>query len=279
MTRYFRTYLKALVTNPSLIFWAVIWIAIWVSVWVYVYGVDMPAEYVKIYQSLTYSSLYVLMISSAAVGITYSLIYSSRAVRYVTKYTKLSPARYHLENALASLAMLSIYTAIYLAMVTGFFYSRYGLAIPPEKPFEFVGIALLCSLFMYLFSFFLHLLVIISRAPRLVNQLVSFTPVIFGLLLGTLIPLYTDIKWLAIVSPFNAAVALTYYSYSGETLSTGNYVLYLANRFSGRAPGLGAAEPLLALAMISIWIAILSLLNLILLRKVRGISIEELRAA
>lgn len=282
MTKYFAIYLKALVTRPNLIFWGVIWIAIWVGIWVYVYGSNISVSSVDIvrqYQSLTYGSIYAVMISTTATTLTFSLVYSSRAVRYVTKYTKLSPSRYQLENTLSSLVMMIIYSIIYFVMVIGFFYSKYGLAILPQKPLELVVTTLLSSLFMYTFSFLLHLLVIISGAPRLMNQIAGFTPLILGLLLGYFVPLFTDIREVAVASPFNMIVTLSYYSYSGERLPTGNYIAYLSYRnYPGGSLGSNLVDPWVAVLTLITWTAGLSLLNLALLKKARGISIEEIRA-
>ena len=42
MTKYFNLNLKLLLTNPSLIFWAIIFVEYWVFMWVFVFSGGLP---------------------------------------------------------------------------------------------------------------------------------------------------------------------------------------------------------------------------------------------
>ncbi|WP_148683402.1 hypothetical protein [Fervidicoccus fontis] len=131
MTKYFRLNLKALLKNPVLIFWAIIFVEFWVLMWAYVFGASVPSyeEAVKDYVSLAFGSLTIISLSAVATGIMNSLIYASKSIKFVTKYTKLSPSRFLMENATSSLVVLLTVSAVMFFSMTGVFWQKFGTLI------------------------------------------------------------------------------------------------------------------------------------------------------
>ena len=96
MTKYLSENFKSMLTNPYLLFWSILFIEFWVVLSFYVFGNTIPpiVEVVRVYMATVYGNLLMLSISTAATGVTMSLLYASRSIRYITKYTRLSPSRF-----------------------------------------------------------------------------------------------------------------------------------------------------------------------------------------
>ena len=267
MTKYFNLNLKLLLTNPSLIFWAIIFIEYWVFMWAYVFSAGLPPieEAVKDYTSLAYGSLIVLSLSAAATSICYELIYSSKSIKFVTKYTRLSPSRFLAENFASCFIVLLLISAIMFASIAGLFCYKFRMLILPENLIGLVAISLLSAIFLYALSAFLSLLLVVLRAPKSMS-FISFIPLILSFLAyGSL---WVDFKIFAYISPFNCITALCYHFFSGKQPVTGAF--FMPSKDNLMSVSLSASS-LIA------WTAVLLVLVMVLLRKMKGVGIEEIR--
>lgn len=267
MTKYFNFNLKALLTNPYLIFWAIIFMEYWVLMWAYVFGANVPPyeEAISDYTSMAYGSLTIISLSAVATGIAETLIHSSKSIKFVTKYTKLSPARFLAENAASSLMVLLIVSAIMFSSVIGVFWHKFGMLVLPKSPLGLAATTLLSAIFLYAFSAFLSLLIVVLKAPKSAS-FVTFIPLMLSFLSYS--SLWIDFKIFAYISPFNCISALFYHYYSGKRPVTGGF--FMSN-------GKELMDTALTTVSLTAWIITMLALVIILLRKMRGVSIEEIR--
>ena len=267
MTKYFSLNLKLLLTNPSLIFWAIIFVEYWVFMWVFVFSGGLPPieEAVKNYVSLAYGSLVMISLSAVATAICDELIYSSKSIKFVTKYTKLSPVKFLVENFASCFIVLLITSAVMFASVVGLFCYKFGILVLPENALGLIAISLLSAIFLYALSAFLSLLLVVLRAPKSASFL-SFVPLILSFLAyGSL---WTDFKNLAYTSPYNCITALCYHFFSGRQPVTGAFLMSNGENLM--------SVPLSAVSLIA-WTLALLILVVVLLRKMKGVGIEEIR--
>ena len=266
MTKYFTLNVKSMLTHPELLFWSIAFIEFWVLMWAYVFGAYVPKveEAVRTYTAQAYGSLLTLSLSATAVGITEGFLHSSRSIKFVTKYTRLSPSRFMAEHTASSMLVLSVVAAVMYASIAGVFAHKFGMYTPPVKPLQLTAVTALGCLFMYAISAFLSLAVVVLRAPRSA-RFVSYIPLILGFLAYG--ALWLDFKAAAYISPFNCILALCIYYYSGVKPTTGAFVMG------------GGAEMDMGLTLLSLvcWVAALIALNVLLLRKMRGVGVEEIR--
>lgn len=271
MTKYVWMNAKSLLTNPYLLFWSVLFIEFWVFMWAYVFGKYVPPmeEAVRLYIAAAFGNLLMLSLSGASVTIASTLLYGSKAIRYVTKYTKLSPARFLVENFASALIVLLAISAIMFLSVVGVFYAKFGFAIMPVNAAGLSFNILLGTVFIYALALFLNSIVVVLRSPKSAS-FIFFLPLILAF--SAYASLWIDFGNLAYFSPFNCIVSTCYYYLSGKAPPTGQLISAMQNEGT-------LVDVNMALASLIIWSMILMLLNIFLLRKMRGVSIEEIRTA
>jgi hypothetical protein len=258
---------RSLLMNPYLIFFSVFFVEFWVIMWAFVFAGNLPPIEVVMRASVAsaWGSLGVLSLSAATSSITMSLLYSSRSIRYVTKYTKLSPSRFLLENLLSSLIVLGTISAIMFFSVLLAFDAKYGVMILPVDPIGLLFSALLGVLFLYALSLFLNLLIVVLKAPRSAS-FISFLPLFLGFL--PYVALFLDYGMVAYILPFNCVMSLGYYFYSGTSAPRGDYIMPTT------------ATPMnmsLVFISLTIWVVFLLAMDVLLLRKMRGVGVEDIR--
>jgi hypothetical protein len=270
MTKYLEMNAKSLLTNPSLFFWSILFIEFWVFMWAYVFGgssgIPPMEEAVRAYTAMGYGNLLMLSLSGACTTIANSLLYSSRSVRFITKYTKLSPTRFLIENLLSSLAVLLVISGIMFMSVFFVFSSKFGLFPLPVNPAGLAIGTFIGTLFIYALSLFLNFIIIVLKAPKSASFLISFLSLILGY--TAYMALWVDFGVASYILPFNCIVSVCYYFFTGQSPPTGNY-------FTQHTGTLVDAN--LALASLMIWVIMLIILDVVLLKKMRGIGLEEMR--
>jgi hypothetical protein len=258
---------KSLLTNPYILFWSILFIEFWVVMWAYIFGNYIPQveEALRIYTATAYGNLLMLSLSGASVTIASSLLYSSKSIRYVTKYTKLSPIRFLLENLASSLIALLAISAVMFVSVTGVFYARFGLVLMPIDSVGLSASVFLGTLFIYALALFLNLLVIVLRAPKS-GSFISFLPLVLAF--TAYASLWVDFGNVTYLSPFNCIVSICYYCFSGQAPPTGNFLVQ---------GGQSIVNVTLAAGSLVSWSIILMVINVVLLKKMRGVGVEEIR--
>lgn len=276
MTRYLKYLLKSLATDRSGLFWGIGFMLFWVVLWIYVFtdvqGELPPREILehilRINAAMAYTYLGVLSMASVAVGLTQYKLYSSSAVAFAARFTRLTPARYLLEDFLAGLAAILAYTLAVIAAVVGLTYSRFRILVPPERPLEIIGLMLLAGTLWYWLSYALSEAMLVLRKPR--SQLMGMLPLMLGF--GVYATLWLDIGSIAYLLPVAPLAPLIVSSASGVKPLVGGWLIHQPwrNTISGTA-----IEPLLAIASTLVWIALLAAASLMLMRKVTGVPAEE----
>jgi len=267
LTKYFTFNLKALLTNPALLFWAIIFVEYWVLMWAYVFGANIPAyeEAVRGYVSTAYGSLTIISLSAVATSIANALIHSSKSIRFITKYTKLSPSKFLVENAASSIIVLLLVSAIMFSSMTIVFWHKFEMLILPVNPLGLIAATILSAIFLYALSAFLSLLTVVLKAPKSAS-FIKFLPSILSFL--TYSSLWIDFKAFAYISPFNCISALFYHYYSGEQPITGGLLMPTRKELM---------DTTLTTLSLTTWTITMLILAIILLKKMRGVSIEEIR--
>ena len=274
MTLYLRLKLKELLTNPELLGWGVGFVEFWVFMWFFVFSAGTRVEtaweaYVaKISLSLSYSFLSLISMASIAISLAYSVLYTSRSARYLTKFTRASPALLMLEEFLASLAVVIVFVAVIALSAAGCAYLKWRVTPSLSNPAGVLVDLILGGTALYWFSYTVALAIIVSRRTRAISM-ASFLPLILAFVAYS--QLWVDFGKLVYLVPFSTLPALLVYHSTGIIPPTGSYLRWLAGR---TAPSIN-----LRLAAISLfaWILAFAATSLVLLRKSRGVPIEEIR--
>lgn len=276
MTRYLRYLLKSLATDRSGLFWGVGFMLFWAVLWVYVFTrVEPPLPpreilemSLKINAALAYTYLGVLSMSSVAIGLTQYKLFSSYAVAFATRFTRLTPARHLMEDFLAGLAAVFAYTLATVAAVVGLTYARFGVIALPEKPVEMIGYMLLAGALWYWLSYLLGETLLVLRKPR--SQFMGMLPLLLGF--GIYATLWLDPGSTAYLIPVAPLAPLIVSSATGTKPLTGGWIFYQPWRNPGTATKI---DPALAVVSSLTWILLLAAGSLLLRRKITGMPREE----
>ena len=121
------------------------------------------------------------------------------------------------------------------------------------------------TLFIYALSLFLNLFIVTLRAPRSAS-FISFLPLILAFTAYS--ALWIDFGSAVYLSPFNCITSVCYYYFSGESPPTGNFFM----------PGEKTLVNVgLSLSSLIIWLVFLLILDILLLKKMRGVGVEDIR--
>jgi hypothetical protein len=267
----FKMLLKEMFRNPYAWGWGFFFVSFWLIMGAYVFSLEMPtglpAEAYFSYTGSWFSISLVYSFSALAVGIVNSSYYSSFSLRYLTKYSTLNSKRYYAVS-LISTAMFFMVFSMLLGIETFLIYSfRFETPLAPKNPVELALASVLSALFIYVLSNAIAYSVIVLKKPKLVT-FASFLPLVISYPL-LFLQLYLDIGYLPVFSPFNAVNSLLYRYYSGIEVPNGPLIT------SSQAPA--TIDPLCFWTSLFSWIILLSILNIILIGKQRGVSVEELR--
>ena len=271
---YFRLKIKDMLTNPELLGWSIGFVEFWVFMWLFVFSparvkVEWAEYFVQGNAAMAFSFLSLISIASIGIGLAYSFLYASRSARYITKFTKISPSIFLLEDFLGSIiALLIIVGVVYFSIILGSYF-RWGVFPALENPVGVVVDLTLAGIAMYWFSYMLVLLLIVTRRTGSLT-IASYAPLIPAFIAYS--QLWIDIGNLVYIIPFCSIPALIMFHATGAIPPTGSYLQWLSMR--------GMLTPInLKMAAISTfsWIAIFIAASLILLRKSRGVPIEEIR--
>jgi len=267
----FKMLSKEMFRNPYSWGWGFFFVSFWLIMGAYVFSIEMPkglpTEAYFSYTGSWFSMSLVYSFSALAVGIVYSSYHSSFSLRYLTKYSTLDSKRYYAVSLISTAMFFTVFSAL-LGIETFLIYSfRFGVSLAPRNPFELALASVSSALFIYVLSSAIAYLVLVLKKPRLVN-FASFLPLVVSYPLLSL-QLYLDIGYASILSPFNAINSLLYHYYSGIEVPKGPLVV--------GSQASATIDPLYFWASLLSWIILLSILNVILIGKQKGVSIEELR--
>ena len=282
MTKYLKYKVKRLITTPELIGWAILFVEFWIFMWFYVFGKDilnlkgMPyyEDAVQTYVSIAYSSLSLITLGSVANAITGDVFASSMSVRYVTKFGRISPKRLFLEDFISSTVALVIFTLIIILSAIGVGYVRYQVLVIPKNFFGLFLSLLAFGAFMYILSLNLGYLAIILKRPKL-TRLFSMLPLTLAFIsYGSI---FTELSAVfPYIFPLNALSGFVIYFSLGKVPPGSGYIIWISTSFSSSKP-MEVMSLKLALFSTVAWMLMLAITAILMIRKSRGISIEDLR--
>jgi len=268
-----RMYFNQLLRNKAMWGWGFFFISFWIVMGAYIFSKDMgsnlPVELYLSYTGSWFSICTILSFTSISVGLVDFTYSSSFSLRYLTKFSSLNPRRYYLSTLASSTTYSLFYVALLVLEVFALYSARFSVLLIPKMPLELVASAMLSAVFIYEFSAFLAYLALVLRKPKYIRfmeylSLILAYPLIF-------LQLSSDIGILAIVSPFNAVNGLLYHYYSGLDVPKGAIASW--------RPGVEALSPASLWASLLAWILVMGILNIFLIRRQRGVSLDELRQA
>lgn len=273
MSRYLTLKIKSLLLNPYLIGWAILFIEFWVYAWFYIFGGNLPKfeEVIINYTGSAYGFLGLISMGGVTTSFIYATLHTSRAIRYITKYTKLSPKKFLLEDFLSSLLTIIIVALIIYVSILLAAYVKYSVLPLPKQPILLFVVLVVGGILMYYISQTLSYLIIVSKLSRAVSALANI-PLILAFI--TYANMWVDPgSLIAHIYPINCFLSLMIYSYSETIPPSGNYIEWWV-RGKGNLVDIGLS----AISLI-IWILILFITSMLLMRKVRGVPVEEIRIA
>jgi len=274
VTLYLRLKVKDMLMNPELLGWGIGFIEFWVVMWIFVFsgvstGTPWRLYVVKTDIAMAYSFLGLLSMASVAIGLTYSVFHSSRAARYITKFTRVSPLTFILEDFLGSLVSILIFALVIFLSVIGLSYVKWRVLSLPENPLGVVVDLVLAGVALYWFAYTMALVIIVARRTKALTM-TSYIPLIVGFIAYS--QLWIDLGNLVYVIPLCSLPALLTYHGTGAYPPTGAYFMWLVGDKL-----LPAINLRLAAASLFTWIAVFVAASLVLMRKSRGVPIEEIR--
>lgn len=276
MTRYLAFLLKSLFTDRSALFWGIGFMLFWAFMWIYVFTrIEPPLppreilEYVlRINAAIAYTYLGVLSMSSVAIGLTQYKLFSSYAVAFAARFTKLTPARHLVEDFAAGLVAILTYTSATVAAVVALTYARFGVFVLPERPVEMLGYMLLAGALWYWLSYLLSEVLLAVRKPR--SQLLGMLPLMLGF--GIYATLWLDPGNIVYLIPVAPLAPLIVSSASGVKPIAGGWILYQPWRqFSGGS----GIDPTAAVITSIAYALVFAAGSLMLRRRITGVSREE----
>lgn len=284
MTKYLKYKVRAVVLHPAILTWSIGFVLFWVVMWVFVFGKGILeykgkpwyAEAVGSYVGLAYGSLGLIALGSVATGLTDGMQHASVSIRYVTKYTRLGPRRFVLEDTLASLVSLVLVALVIILATVSLAWARYGVLVIPERPLWLALDLILAGLMLYELSLLLGYLVVWVGRPKL-RGFITMIPLLLSFI--SYATLFTDLgNAIAYLFPFNSFLALAVY-HSTALEPPGSGFLWWITSYYIQPGSYEAVDIPLLYASLILWILALAALLVLVVRRARGIPVEAARVS
>jgi len=257
------------ITNKYNIFWGVLYSAFWILLSAFVFSIQLPkgsSPQVYLYFSGGWFSFIAVYLPTAiSVGVLTTMVYQTGSIPYLIRFGKLSASRYIISNYLAMLIPSIVFSLISLVLTIIAYFMKYNIILMPYNiGLVFLSI-ILTSLFVISLDFLLYTIMAKFLGFKQAN-FISFLPMMlmFALFFSNLYISFP--KALLYISPINACLDLTLYSYSGQEPST-----------TLAFPGSETVSPLLDAISITAWIVILTAISMPLVSRIYYRPEEEIR--
>jgi len=247
----------------------------WAAMGAFVFSKEVPQEYMSYHFASLFGQLLILCIGSIAIAIVQGLYYASFSIRFITKFSKLSSKKFYVEHFMSTLSALLMFSIILWLIQLFFYYIAFNNIYLPKRPLGVVLALVLASCFMYVFSVFATYTTICLRKPA-ISALISYVPLMLGFVAYA--GFWVDFKKLSLLLPFYLISAITYYFYTNQKPFTGDIIgnMIYQQRY-GHVNEEAILEPTLAIISMIIWIVVFSTMCIFLIKKAKGVSIEELQ--
>jgi hypothetical protein len=306
--RVYRFYLRSILSNGYLWFWAVAFMAFWLFMGAYVYGARITIEdfskqfpegtprtiideawskFILHYTAGWYGIIALFSMSAVTIGLVQYIFYSTIPIRYLTKYSKATTTKFYTGFTLAAITGIVVFIIVLLVTTILLYSYRFygaephtnrGLPVPvfknlivPENPIGVLATTIAGGVLMYFISSTVALFVVVLRKPRALG-LASFLPYVlsFGLGMAGLIATGGSIHF----SPFNIILLLNYHYYANATLVLNEPVTAMwRSEIEGSSQVL---EPTILWLVLLGWITLFAVISMALFKKQRGVNLEEI---
>jgi len=266
---FLKYYLKSTLSSKYLWGWSIAFMLFWLVLG----AVELkagavpraPLEGLLAYTGSWYSTVVVIGLGSAAVGLSHEFVFSSISARYLAKYSRLTSSKLYGSLLLGFTAICVVVSSVLLAATYLLYSWVAGESLAPANVAGATATTIATGVMLYAFAATAVYSAIALRRARAV-YFVAYLPLILALGLG-ITQVYVDLGRFIVISPFNAAETLLFSYYSG-----------LQPRLSSLVSFSGPEVPLWLLWLsLTAWITGLSILAVVLLRLQRGVGVEEMR--
>lgn len=260
-------YTRAVLTNRSLWFWAVLFMIFWFILGAYVFSQGLATDRASevAYTSAWYAVIVLFAMSTLAVAIAGTIEYGSSALAFGFRYTRLTPFAYAIALMAGMAAMALLLGFVLAGAVSGLFSAHFGTVILPANLPGIVGVSILTGVFMM--GLATTLVVVVVNYVGLRNMsFVGFIPLVFSYLFGFAQLFVALPTWGLYLSPWNDIESLLYQGYSGSP----------ATAILGSTATAALDWPVCAAALGG-WVVVFAITSTLLLRRIRSVSIEEAR--
>lgn len=257
-------YLKSLLSNKALWGWGVGFMVFWLFMGSYVFGFNMTSRSESLgYTSVWFSLIGLISGSIIATSVAYSIYYANSSLAYGFRFTKLKPSSY-IFNLMGSTSITGGIIGCFIIIFTILlFSSKAGYLILPVYPEFSILLFIVTGMFMFLLSAVLVIFANNYTGLKSISFIV-FIPQLLSYLFGFSelgIPLPSAIVY---ASPFSDIPRLLFQTYYGQAAPL--------NISNGTGPML---DPYILMASLLFWIALLFVLAMFLVKRIRPRSIEE----
>ena len=203
-------YFRSLVTNKFLWFWGGFFSFMWAALGAFVMDSSFltPLTAMSI-TSTWYALIALISFSSVSVTLAISMAWSTNALIFSFKFTKLSRTRYLLDLLIAWIFVSAFLIFIGIIFTASMFYLSSKVDVFPTylSFLKTFGIAILVGVFFMLIAVLLVLLVISYSNVKII-QFLSFVPMILVFSLSYLMIYYSPPELLIYLSPWNSGPSL-----------------------------------------------------------------------
>ncbi len=211
-------YFHSLVTNKFLWFWGGFFSLMWAALGAFVMDRSFltPLTAMPI-TSAWYALIALISFSSVSVTLAMSMAWSTNALIFSFKYTKLLRSRYLLDLLLAWIFVSLVLVVIGIVFTASMFYLSSKVNVFPTylSFLKTFGIAVLVGVFFMLISVMLVLLVISYGNVKIV-QFLSFIPMVLVFSLSYLMIYASPPKLLMYLSPWNSGPSLIQAAFANQ---------------------------------------------------------------
>jgi len=283
MLFYTLTFLK----NPSYWFWCIFFMLFWATLgafaftrgitkeWLLEQGVPVEMldnvwnELVKGYTSSWLASLIVISMGTTASGVVYDFFYSTIPLRYLSKYSRARPEKIIISYLLGTILLMSVNFTILFTIIILMFSYRFETLVSIDNLFGILLASIVYIIVLFLMSINLGLIPIVLRKPRALAFLGNFITVL--VFVTTLLHVYAGGEYLHYL-PNNAAMMLLFSYASGYEIPYSDSLVSIG----GKAGNYKAFPIEYSWIILFTWIAVLLTTSIVMFKKQKGVSVEEI---
>ncbi|BCU69744.1 ABC transporter permease [Stygiolobus caldivivus] len=271
---------KRLLTNPYILGWAVLFTALWAFMGAYIFSSGITAlkssltptlyqEAVYYYTAGWAGGIVIFSLGAFSTTLTSVLFYQTGSLSHLFRYSKLTPTYYVIAIYVGSVIASTVIGGVLIALVYFMFSNEFGFSVYPKSLVTLLPYILLSSFFFVSFSMSLDLLTL--KVSRRAQNLITYIPVILAYLFGYGY-LSANMSSVVNLSPYTVIQTLIMSAYLGKPAPVNYSSLFVLNSLNPSGPTISVPISLLS---ISVWVAVLTVVDVMVLRRLYYKPLEE----